>query len=993
MLAICCVVVLAPHPSAAQPTNPGFETGDFTGWLYAGTAAAVGAGYGSGPTEGSVQAVLTNGSGSVSVTSLEAFLGLSAGTVIALGNGNATEGSAIKQSFSATAGDMFAFDWNFLTGEETPSPFNDFAFVVFNGMLQDLADTGFSPFALSAAPFFSETGFRSFCFTATGATDTVGIGVVDVRDSVVDSGVLIDHLRVVGDGDGDGAGDPCDNCPSNFNPGQGDADLDHIGDDCDACVGPGVVDGDGDDICDSIDNCPVDANPGQEDSDGDNVGNACDSCVGPGVDSDGDGTCDAVDNCPSDPNSGQEDGDFDGIGDACDPCAADASPFDFDKDGRCSNTGLCPAGCDNCFDMFNPDQADVDGDGRGDACDNCPSDSNSGQEDADGDGFGNVCDACFGPGGADSDSDGHCDLADSCPADFNPGQEDTDFDGVGDVCDPCAGDPSLFDSDGDGFCSDTGLCPSGCDSCPFDFNLNQIESDGDGLGDACDNCPALPNPGQDDADGDGFGDPCDACVGAGVIDTDEDGLCDGDDPCPVDAGLACATLFGCTGSGRSASTLYKINPATGVAFAIGAMGMSGCSGLAFHPGTEVLYAVGFDDNSFENSLFTVDTATGAATLVGPTGVAGTTDLAFRSDGTLFSFHPIPAAGKVSTATGLVTVLGPSGIPNLGGNGITFDQGGDLVHAGFANLNRINQTTGAVTPLAFMLTPPVSCGFPRINAMATDPSGAVYGVMNCASGSNSPTYLVTIGVPSGTVNAIGPSVPGLDGIAFRPQASCGDGVGNLGEDCDDGNTVDGDCCSSSCTFEPVGAPCAGAASLCLVNRCDGAGTCKSIVPTGCRSAGKSLLLLKNSSDDAKDKVTFKWLRGAATEQSELGNPLASADYALCLYTGALQNPLTQVAVPADNTKWKPASTKGYKYKDPSGSADGVVSLLLTGGAAGKAKVVVKGKGAHMPDPTFSNLPLPVTAQLVNSETNVCFEATYISADVKKNDGGQFKATAP
>ncbi len=48
---------------------------------------------------------------------------------------------------------------------------------------------------------------------------------------------------------------------------------------------------------------------------------------------------------------------------------------------------------------------------------------------------------------------------------------------------------------------------------------------------------------------------------------------------------------------------------------------------------------------------------------------------------------------------------------------------------------------------------------------------------------------------------------------------------------------------------------------------------------------------------------------------------------------------------------------------------------------------------MPDPTFSNLPLPVTAQLVNSETNVCFEATYISADVKKNDGGQFKATAP
>ncbi len=951
LLATYCVLLIAPQAAPAQPTNPGFESGDFTGWLYAGTAAAVGAGFGSGPTEGSVEALLANASGSVSVTSLEAFLGLSAGTVSALGNGNATEGSAIKQAFSATAGDRFAFDWNFATREGTPSSFNDFAFVVFNGVLRELADTGFSPFVSSDTPFSNETGFRSFCFTATGGPDSVAIGVVDVGDAVVDSAVLIDNLRAVGDGDGDGVADPCDNCPAEFNPGQGDADFDHVGDDCDTCVGPGVVD------------------------------------------ADGDGICDVADNCPSDPNSGQADGDFDGIGDVCDPCAADASPFDFDGDGRCSNTGLCPAGCDNCFDIFNPDQADIDGDGRGDACDNCPSDSNASQEDDDGDGFGNACDTCFGPGAADSDGDGHCDLADSCPAEFNPGQEDIDFDGIGDACDPCVGDPSSFDFDGDGFCSDTGLCPSGCDSCPFDFNLNQVDSDGDGLGDACDNCPAVPNPEQDDGDGDGFGDPCDGCVGAGTIDTDDDGLCDGNDPCPTDVGLACATLFGCTGSGRSASTLYRINPATGVGVAIGAMGMSGCSGLAFHPGTEVLYAVGFDDHSFANSLFTVDAATGAATLIGPTGVAGTTDLAFRSDGTLFSFHPGPVAGTMSTATGLVTFLGPSGVPNLGGNGITFDSDGDLLLAAFASLTRINQTTGAATSLAFMLFPPVSCGFPRINAMATDASGAVYGVMNCASGSSSPTYLVAIGVPSGTVNAIGPSVRGLDGIAFRPQASCGDGVGNLGEDCDDGNTVDGDCCSSSCTFEPVGAPCAGPASLCLVNRCDGAGTCASIVPTGCRSAGKSLLLLKNSADDAKDKVTFKWLRGAATDQSELGNPLASADYALCLYTGALQHPLTQVAVPADNTKWKPASTKGYKYKDPSGSADGVVSLLLTGGAAGKAKVVLKGKGTHMPDPTFSNLPLPVTAQLVNSDTNACFEATYVSANVTKNDGGQFKATTP
>ncbi len=58
---------------------------------------------------------------------------------------------------------------------------------------------------------------------------------------------------------------------------------------------------------------------------------------------------------------------------------------------------------DNCPNINNPDQEDVDGDGTGDVCDNCPNNCNYDQWDADGDGVGDVCDSdpgcgeCTGP--------------------------------------------------------------------------------------------------------------------------------------------------------------------------------------------------------------------------------------------------------------------------------------------------------------------------------------------------------------------------------------------------------------------------------------------------------------------------------------------------------------------------------------------------------------------------------------------------------------------
>ena len=93
------------------------------------------------------------------------------------------------------------------------------------------------------------------------------------------------------------------------------------------------------------------------------------------------------------------------------------------------------------------------------------------------------------PTDADSDGDGIADEADLCPDAYDPLQRDHDGDGGGDVCDPCplAADRETCshtpgDIDDDGFVT-------ALDNCPWIYNADQLDSDGDSLGDVCDPCP------------------------------------------------------------------------------------------------------------------------------------------------------------------------------------------------------------------------------------------------------------------------------------------------------------------------------------------------------------------------------------------------------------------------------------------------------------------------------------------------------------------------
>ncbi len=82
-----------------------------------------------------------------------------------------------------------------------------------------------------------------------------------------------------------------------------------------------------------------------------------------GTDRDCDAVLDGADNCAANENPDQADLDGDGLGDACD--SIDNGPEDRDQDG-------VPDDQDNCTDQVNSDQLDLDQDGIGDVCEAPP---------------------------------------------------------------------------------------------------------------------------------------------------------------------------------------------------------------------------------------------------------------------------------------------------------------------------------------------------------------------------------------------------------------------------------------------------------------------------------------------------------------------------------------------------------------------------------------------------------------------------------------------
>jgi hypothetical protein len=153
--------------------------------------------------------------------------------------------------------------------------------------------------------------------------------------------------------------------------------------------------------------------------------------------------------------------------------------------------------------------------------------------------------------------------------------------------------------------------------------------------------------------------------------------------------------------------------------------------------------------------------------------------------------------------------------------------------------------------------------------------------------------------------------------------------------------------------------------------------------GCGSAAGTATTIRSSAAPSKRSISWKWNRGSV-DLGDLGDPRTTTEYALCVYdAGGLA---IATGVRPSGAQWTSLGGAGFRLRGSSATPGGLRSARLRSGPAPSGRLSVKGDGAQLPDLPLP-FALPVTVQMVASDTGACWEGTHATA--KRNTAALFK----